>query len=382
MQDDIAILSAWSFSYDGKSYYTSQTHYHYIKEITKYCRKVWLIVPVKNVTSIPLSQVKIEPVNINVIALPYFETYLGGVRNIYKIIRAILKVKGECDNFYARVPDPLCWMPWFLRCRNVTMHFVGSSVHATWHSTLPIWTKICKLVLYLPEYLMTLLAAKFCNVYVNGSPIHKVLMKYKIKSTVVISSTITIDNILEEKPEYSDCRAIRLLYVGYLRPAKGVEKIVSCLPYLEESGIDYHLDIVGSGVSESRLQQMVSDLGLCSKVTFHGHIDDKAILQCLYNNSDMFLFMSSSEGSPRVVLEAIAAQNIVITTPVGSLPSIFSDEREILFVDPTSESLAKKIIHVLANHQFYLNSSLRAQAKVRDSFLLPKFIKQVFLNDA
>jgi glycosyltransferase involved in cell wall biosynthesis len=381
MSDNIAILAAWVFYSDDKSYYTNKSHSVYVKEIARYCGNLCLIVPVKKLSYAPLNLTKLDADNFEVIELPYFSTYAGGMRNLPSILKAILQAKKEYKRFYARVPDPFCWLPWLLRCENVTMHFVGDSMHATLNSTSPFWIKMSKLLLYFPEYIVTLIAAKFCKVYVNGRPLFEKLRRFGIESTVVISSTITEESFFYQKVAYDSRRPIRLLYVGYLRPSKGVEKIINCLPYLDENNIDYHVDIVGDGESKERLLQLVDISKTMGKVKFHGHIDSPEHMQDLYNMADIFVFMSTSEGSPRVVLEAMAAQNVVISTRVGSLPYVFNHEGDILFVDHSSKKLAEKIVYAVNDFKRCRGFAILGQKKVKDLFLLPIFIRKVFFNE-
>lgn len=381
MSENIAILAAWVFYFDGESYYTNKTHSVYVKEILRYCGNLCLIVPVKRVSHTPLNQTKLNADNFEVIELPYFSTYAGGMKNFPNIVKAIFQAKKKYKRFYARVPDPFCWLPWFLRCENVTMHFVGDSIHATLNSTSPAWIKVSKLLLYFPEYIMTLFAAKFCKVYVNGRPLFVKLRRLSIDSTAVISSTITEENFFYQKEIYDFRRPIRLLYVGYLRPSKGVEKIINCLPYLEKNNIDYHLDVVGDGESKQSLLHLVDMSKTMDKVEFHGHIDSPQRMQDLYDMADIFVFMSTSEGSPRVVLEAMAAQNVVISTRVGSLPYVFTDESDILFVDHSSKKLAEKIVYAVSDFERCRGFAMLGQKKVKGLFLLPMFIRKVFFNE-
>ena len=72
-------------------------------------------------------------------------------------------------------------------------------------------------------------------------------------------------------------------------------------------------------------------------VTFLGHVDNRIQLNEILRNNDIFCFASLSEGSPRVILEAMANVINIVSTAVGSLPTIFENEKDILFADFNDE---------------------------------------------
>ena len=53
-----------------------------------------------------------------------------------------------------------------------------------------------------------------------------------------------------------------------------------------------------------------------------------------YSNADIFVLPSSYEGQPLCILEAMFESLPVITTKVGGIPEIFSDETGVRYVNP------------------------------------------------
>lgn len=78
--------------------------------------------------------------------------------------------------------------------------------------------------------------------------------------------------------------------------------------------------VVGFGPEAARLRQLAAELGLHpGALRFLGPREDIA---ALLQQAAIFVFCSESEGSPNVILEAMAARLPVITTPAGDAADI------------------------------------------------------------
>ena len=56
----------------------------------------------------------------------------------------------------------------------------------------------------------------------------------------------------------------------------------------------------------------------------------------MYRNADVFILPSVYEGQPLCILEAMFESLPVVTSKVGGIPEIFSDETGVRYVDPKS----------------------------------------------
>ena len=81
--------------------------------------------------------------------------------------------------------------------------------------------------------------------------------------------------------------------------------------------------IAGDGPLRTELEATALDLGFADgEVEFAGHIED---MQALYQDADIFVLTSAYEGTPNVVLEAMASALPVVSTRVGDVPDIITD---------------------------------------------------------
>ncbi len=80
-----------------------------------------------------------------------------------------------------------------------------------------------------------------------------------------------------------------------------------------------HLVLAGSGPLEGELRRLVDELGLNGRVHFLGHSTD---VPSVLAASDVFLLSSTSEGTPGVLIEALAAGLPVACTNVGGIADV------------------------------------------------------------
>ncbi|MDO4515042.1 MAG: glycosyltransferase family 4 protein [Lachnospiraceae bacterium] len=113
----------------------------------------------------------------------------------------------------------------------------------------------------------------------------------------------------------SDC--CRLLFVSRLIEGKGLQYVI---PHMEkinrESGKYVQLTIVGDGPYREELQRLVEQNNVEKFVEFVG-MKTKEELLPYYQQADLFILPSLSEGMPNVVLEAMATGLPIVMTPCG-----------------------------------------------------------------
>ena len=76
-----------------------------------------------------------------------------------------------------------------------------------------------------------------------------------------------------------------------------------------------------------KLKDIAKKLGLDNSISFFGEVGFGPDLFKIYNSSDLFVLPSMTEGSPRVILEAMAFKIPVISTTVGNIPFLLSNKK-------------------------------------------------------
>jgi len=121
-------------------------------------------------------------------------------------------------------------------------------------------------------------------------------------------------------------KPIRLAYVGRLTDAdKRVMDMVGLIEALEKTGINYLIDIVGSGPCEGALRKNISS----EKVSFFGFIEPTILHEKYFKNWDVLLLFSQSEAFGISLIEAMMHGVVPVSSRfVGHRAEGFLKDRE------------------------------------------------------
>ncbi len=134
-----------------------------------------------------------------------------------------------------------------------------------------------------------------------------------------------------------DCTAsdpFRLLYVSTVSPYKHQWHVVAAVAALQAEGFRVSLDIVGGGepASIARLENEMKRHP-DTDITYHGKVSFDEIHRH-YHQSDGFIFASTCENMPNILLEAMAAGLPIICSEKRPMPDILGDAG--CYVNPES----------------------------------------------
>lgn len=135
--------------------------------------------------------------------------------------------------------------------------------------------------------------------------------------------------------------------VGRLAPEKGVDVFLRAAALVAPACPAARFLVVGDGPLRGPLTAFADELGLDGRVEFCGY---RADARALIAQLDVLVVSSHSDGSPLVVLEAMAAGVPVVSTNVGGIPDQLQDGREGMLVPPgDAPAMADAIRHLLAH---------------------------------
>jgi glycosyltransferase involved in cell wall biosynthesis len=124
-------------------------------------------------------------------------------------------------------------------------------------------------------------------------------------------------DVLPDQAGDAECTCIN---VNRLFPLKRVDVFVRALAAARSTEPGLKGIVIGHGPEAARLQQLAAELGLLpDALRFLGFRDD---ILSLLQQASVFVFCSESEGTPNVILEAMAAGLPVITTPAGDAADV------------------------------------------------------------
>lgn len=154
----------------------------------------------------------------------------------------------------------------------------------------------------------------------------------------------TLDNGIGK---YSTDGVFRIVSCSRISSEKRVEKILEALSLIKEKKIFIEWTHIGDGCGLEKLKKDASSLPNNISVSFIGNLPNKKVLEFYKNNKvDLFINVSSSEGLPVSIMEAISFGIPVIATDVGGTSEIVINDLNGILIkkDFRSNELAKKIV--------------------------------------
>jgi glycosyltransferase involved in cell wall biosynthesis len=143
-----------------------------------------------------------------------------------------------------------------------------------------------------------------------------------------------------------------VLCVGHLARVKRFDLVLEALAILRNRNRNVTLAIVGGDGAADRgygetLKARARALGLKDAVLFPGAVDPCDVSLWM-NAADVLVLASEREGSPNVVLEALASGTPVVTSDVGDVRRLINSSNGVLMSsNPTREDVADAIAAVL-----------------------------------
>lgn len=380
----ILIHAHWKAKLYKGEYFIQSTHNSYLEYLSQ-SNVLHVLCHVEEVQFLPVELELVKGVFF--INIPSKAGYLNSYISIVKISRVFFNLEPNFDLYYLRVPDPLGWLFSYCLWRRkvkgkIVHHYVGDSIDATINSSSPMVVKVIKILLYIPEYILTIISSRFwSNInFCNGNQMSDKLSKFSVKSQPVISSTLSKSAASQISNKNFDLKIAKFLYVGYVRKSKGVMDIVLAFERFIADNPKCTLTIVGDGDDYKRVFEYVLKNKLSTHIIFLGHIDSKAKLTSIFDEHDCFCFASLSEGSPRVIIEAMFSGLLVLTTRVGSLPYCFVNKQDLIFTDDYgADSFFKALISLkeLSSSDFN-RIRLSGQSVATTRYTKESFLDRVF----
>jgi glycosyltransferase involved in cell wall biosynthesis len=146
-----------------------------------------------------------------------------------------------------------------------------------------------------------------------------------------------------------------LLAVAQLKEKKGLRYLVEACAQLRDAGVAIRCEIVGDGPLRPELAAQIDELGVGDCVVLHGALPHEEVLE-RYRAATAFVLPSvvaadgDRDGIPNVILEAMAMELPVISTPVSGIPEAVRDGDTGMLVQPhDSTGLVDAITRLLAD---------------------------------
>ncbi|MEE8368011.1 MAG: glycosyltransferase, partial [Thermoanaerobaculia bacterium] len=157
-------------------------------------------------------------------------------------------------------------------------------------------------------------------------------------------------------------------WVGRMSPEKGPDVLLRAMTLIGDPQV--RVSYVGDGPErralEARAREMVGQGLLESdQIRFHGNVPDAGRLLTAF---DLLVLSSRTEGTPMILFEAMDAEVPVVTTEVGGVPDVVTEQEAILVPSEDPEALARGIRRVLDTPADARQRAKRAGYRLRREF--------------
>lgn len=147
-------------------------------------------------------------------------------------------------------------------------------------------------------------------------------------------------------------RPQRILFVGSLKPVKGLAFLLHALARLRRRLDEWHLDVVGDGPARREYETMVEESRLSEKVVFHGTKSKREVSEFM-RKADLFVLPSLAETFGIAAAEALATGLPVLATRCGGPEEFVTDEVGMLVSPGNVDALCEGLNHMLSNLHLY-----------------------------
>lgn len=163
------------------------------------------------------------------------------------------------------------------------------------------------------------------------------------------------------------------LFVGSFLPVKGVDILMRACSRLVESRVDFGCYLIGEGPLRTMLEREIADRRLADHVKLVGPVKH-ALLPDWFRAADVFVLPSRSEGTPCVLLEALACATPFVASRVGGIPEIADLGPNRLVMPENAEDLSAALEDYLrhprrvAGFQGFSRTHAQAVAELTEFF--------------
>lgn len=141
--------------------------------------------------------------------------------------------------------------------------------------------------------------------------------------------------------------------IGRLSPEKGQAAFLAAAREILRRHRNVRFILFGLGPDQAELERFVSRNALGPHVKFVGYRSD---MDVLYNELDLVVQSSSTEGMPNVVIEALLMEVPVIATDVGGTREVLKHEQTGMLIEPgRHQALVDSIENFLANKRKHMS---------------------------
>ena len=153
-----------------------------------------------------------------------------------------------------------------------------------------------------------------------------------------------IDELVNENRVLENHENLKFGTIARIVKQKDIPTLLNGFQLILEHMSDAELHIAGVGILENKMKSLASELGIASKVHWHGKIKN---IDEFLETIDIFLLTSKYEGFGLVLLEAMARGIPVVAANNSSIPEVVGLQGGLLFDTGNSKSMCNQVLKLV-----------------------------------
>ncbi len=217
----------------------------------------------------------------------------------------------------------------------------------------------------------------FDAVIAVSDQIQETARNHGIKNIHAIKNSIDVNKWRLNGERPSNSHPPRIGFAGRLSAEKGPLDFVRVAQKVLLKYPDAEFHVAGTGPEESAMKNLVRQLGIENRFHFAGHLDEKQ-LRSFYQNLDILLLTSYTEGVPLTILEAGAMEIPVVATNVGGVGEVIINEKNGLLAPAGDvELLADHVSRILKDQNWARELGMAGRRIVEKDFSIEANVKKI-----
>lgn len=178
--------------------------------------------------------------------------------------------------------------------------------------------------------------------------------------------------LVPRKLGYTQNRPVRLVMVARFDAPKNQKALLEAVESI--MNLDWVLEFIGDGPQLSSAKDMAENLSFNGKVVFSGACDDVADRLA---TSDIFVLISSWEGLPLTILEAMRSGLPVVASKVGGVPEAVVDgETGFLIERDDKRSLIQALTRLIRCPSLRLEMGEKGKVRFEEKFTFKNMLSE------
>lgn len=166
----------------------------------------------------------------------------------------------------------------------------------------------------------------------------------------------------------SDC--VNILWTGRFLEWKHPEKAIIVADFLKRKNINFHLNMIGTGIIFDEIKDLVSRKNLNSHVSFSGELSPDEVRNRM-EKANIFLFTSDfNEGWGAVLNEAMnSGCAVLVSHAAGSVPFLVKDGvNGLIYENQDTDDLCNKALRLAIDKSFREKLGIEAYFTLRNTW--------------